>query len=204
MKTQSIWPLSKAEDLLGFRSSSQSLALWQRQPYPGSAALMDSILPDLSDFKQVLSADQVRHRLASVFPARFWRNPLALDWLDDVVALTGVFCRELQVPHCQLQLDKQRSCVRYHADNVPLRLVCTYRGPGTLWLGEDNLDLRAAETRGTSNEDIVLRLEDVHQAGEWDVLVMKGKQANVTPLYHKSPPPRPGDPASLVLKLDVV
>ena len=85
-----------------------------------------------------------------------------------------------------------------------MRLICTYRGPGTLWLTEDNIDLRAAEAKGTCNEDIELRPEDVQQAGEWDVLVMKGKQANCTPVYHKSPPPRPGDPASLVLKLDVV
>ncbi|MBX3167570.1 MAG: DUF1826 domain-containing protein [Candidatus Eremiobacteraeota bacterium] len=204
MKTQSIWPLNKAEDLLGFRSSPQSLALWRRKPYPGSAAMLDSILPDLSEFRQILSPDQVRHRLASAFPARFWRNPLALDWLDDVTGLVGVFCRELEVPHCQLQFDKQRPCVRYHADNVPLRLVCTYRGPGTLWLDEDNVDLRAAEAKGTCNEDIVLRPEDVRQAREWDVLVMKGKQAKATPLYHKSPPSRPGDPGSLVLKLDVV
>ena len=202
MQTQSIWSLNQAEDLLGFFASSQSLALWRRKPYPGSAAMMDSVLPDLCEFRQVLSADQVRHSLAPVFPARFWRNPLALEWLDDVTDLVRYFCRELDIPQCKVQLDQQRSCVRYHADNVSLRLVCTYRGPGTLWLGEDNIDLRAAETRGTSNEDIVLRPQDVFQAGEWDVLVMKGKQSNNTPVYHKSPPVRPEDPASLVLKLD--
>lgn len=204
MQTHSIWSLHKAEDLLGFQASPQALALWRRQPHPETAALLDSVLADLNDFSEILSLEQIRQRLVSVFPARFWDSPLAHAWLEDVFGLATSFCRELQVPQCKLQLDKQRPCVRYHADNVLLRLVCTYRGPGTLWLGEDNIDLRAAEAKGTCNEDIVLRPQDVHQAGEWDVLVMKGKLAHGTPLYHKSPPPRPGDPASLVLKLDVV
>ncbi len=204
MQTQSIWLLHKAEDLLGFTSSPQSLALWRRTPFPGAGALMDSVLSELSPFAQVLAPDQVRLALAPAFPAGFWRSPLAAEWLEDVVGLVTAFCRELGVDQCKLQLDKDRPCVRYHADNVPLRLVCTYRGPGTLWLSEDNLDLKAAEAKGTGNDDIVLRPHDVQQAGEWDVLVMKGKRANTTPLYHKSPPARPGDPASLVFKLDVV
>lgn len=204
MQTQSIWLLHKAEDLLGFVASPLSLAWWRRTPYPGAGALMDSVVADVSPFSQVLAPDDVHQAMTSAFPAHFWRNPLALEWLEDVTRLVAAFCRELGVEQCKVQLDKDRPCVRYHADNVPLRLVCTYRGPGTLWLSEDNLDLKAAEAKGTSNEDIVLRPHDVHQAGEWDVLVMKGKLANTTPVYHKSPPARPRDPASLVLKLDVV
>lgn len=195
MQTQTIWPLTKAEDLLGFSTSLQPLALWRRPPAPGSAALMDSVLPELGEFRQVLSPEELRHRLASAFPARFWRNPVGLEWLQDVTELTQVFCRELAVTHCQVQLEKERPCVRYHADNVPLRLVCAYRGPGTLWLDQDNFDPANAQA---------LRPQDVHQAGEWEVLVMKGKLGNVSPLYHKSPPARPGDPLSLVLKLDLV
>jgi hypothetical protein len=204
MQTQTVWQLNRAEDLSGFLASSQNIALWRRISYPGSAALFDSVLPDLGDFRQVLQPDQVRHRLASQFPARFWRNPLALEWVDDVAGLVRAFCQELNAPHCQVQFDRQRPCVRYHADNVLMRLVCTYRGPGTLWLSEDNLNLAAAEAKGTKNEEIVLRPDDVQQTREWEVLVMKGKQANTTPLYHKSPSPRPGDPSSLVLKLDLV
>ncbi|MBN9416986.1 hypothetical protein ABS71_05055 [bacterium SCN 62-11] len=204
MITSSHWSLRQAEDLLGFRASSENLAFWRRSPYPGAAALWDSVLPEVTPFKQHLAPDQLAEAFQPVFPARFWRNPLGAEWLADVTALTDAFCREMQVSQCQVQLDRDRPCVRYHADNVVMRLICTYRGPGTLWLDEDNLNLAAAEAKGTSNEEIALRPEDVRQAHEWEVLVMKGKQANTPPLYHKSPPSRPGDPASLVLKLDLV
>ena len=204
MQTKSIWSLTKADDLLGFSAGHQNLALWRRPSYPGAAALLDSVLPELAPFQQVVSPGQLAAVLHQAFPARFWRNPLGAEWLADVTALTDAFCREMEVSQCKVQLDRDRPCVRFHADNVPLRLICTYRGPGTLWLDEDNLNLAAAEAKGTSNEEIALRPEDVQQAREWEVLVMKGKQANTLPLYHKSPPPRPGDPASLVLKLDVV
>lgn len=125
MQTQTVWQLNKAEDLSGFLASSQNVALWRRRSYPGAAALFDSVLPDLGDFRQVLQPEQVRHSLASLFPARFWRNPLALEWVDDVSGLVRSFCQELDVPHCQVQFDRQRPCVRYHADNVLMRLVCT-------------------------------------------------------------------------------
>lgn len=204
MQTRSIWSLTKAEDLLGFSASNQNLALWRRSPYPGAAALFDSVLPDLGPFSQVLAPQQLATALQEAFPARFWRNPLGAEWLADVSALTRAFCQEMQAPHCKVQLDRDRPCVRFHADNVPLRLICTYRGPGTLWLDEENLNRTAAEAKGTCNEEIALRPEEIHQAREWEVLVMKGKQSNTLPLYHKSPPPQVGDPASLVLKFDVV
>lgn len=203
MQTQSIWPIHKAQDLSGFLSSSCSAALWKRSSPPGFAALADSVTAELAPFSQFLSPDQVKPALVEAFPACFWSTALALAWVADVTELVGSFCRELSIPQCKVQLDKDRPCVRFHADNVQIRLVCTYRGPGTLWLSEDNVDLRAAEAKGTGNEDIVLRPRDVQQCGEWDVLVMKGKLARTTPLYHKSPPQRAGEPVSLVLKLDV-
>ena len=61
-----------------------------------------------------------------------------------------------------------------------MRLVCTYRGPGTLWSNADTIE----------------------QCGEWDVLLMKGRKSSPTPLIHKSPDPNPEDPPSLLLKLD--
>ncbi|MBS2037261.1 DUF1826 domain-containing protein [bacterium] len=201
MQTQSIWPFTKPQDLLGFCKSSCSAALWPRQSPPGFAALVDSVASQLTPFRQTLSSLQVRQALAMALPAAFWQSPLAFEWVDDVTRLVDAFCRDLGVRQCRVQLDLDRPCVRFHADNVNLRLVCTYRGQGTLWLEEDNIDLRAAEAKGTSNEEIVLRSQDVRQTGEWDVLVMKGKQSNATPLYHKSPPG--GGGTSLVLKLDL-
>jgi hypothetical protein len=34
----------------------------------------------------------------------------------------------------------QNMCRKFHTDVVDLRLLCTYSGPGTLWLTEDNVN----------------------------------------------------------------
>ena len=204
MQTQQIWTLSQAQDLLGFMASSCSGAIWHRAQPDGSAALLDRLLEEIGEFGQDLTPEQVAPTLKKALPDSFWRDPLGSDWLTDVVELCRVFCQEIGASACRVQLHQDRPCVRFHADNVPVRLVCAYRGPGTLWLTEDNLDLVAAETRGTNNHAIARRVEDVRQLHEWEVLVMKGRASNAIPLYHKSPEPRPGDPKSLVLKLDVI
>lgn len=46
-------------------------------------------------------------------------------------------------------------CPRFHTDRGPMRLLCTYRGPGTEWAPEDAVDHRALKTRGTENHEIV-------------------------------------------------
>jgi len=202
LPTDQLWGFTSASELAGFAASSCSGALWSREVPGGSDALFDSVLSDLSQFRKVLAPEQVSHALAQAFPARFWRDPLSVFWLGDVTALCTVFCAEIGTRQCFVQLDRDRPCVRYHADNVNLRMVCAYRGAGTCWLTDDNLDPAQLERRGSSNEELVLRPQDVRQNGQWEVLVMKGRQSNANPFYHKSPEVRPGDPLSLVLKLD--
>lgn len=189
--------------MLGFLASPCSGAIWERLAAPGSPQLFDAHLEAFGEFRQVLRPDQVARTLSSLFPESFWTHPLGPIWAQDVEALCQAFCREIRQDCCQLHLDCERPCQRFHADNLLIRLVCTYRGPGTQWLLEDNLNLEAARSKGTHNHDIVRRPEDIQQLREWEVLVMKGKQTTTgQPLYHKSPPPAAEQPKSLILKLD--
>jgi len=204
MQTKTIWNLQSAQDLRGFLASPCSLARWGRTPPPGSAELFDSVLKDFHDCKFEVRPATVPETLLPLFPSHFWREPLAEAWAHDVELLCRAFCQEITADDCLMLLDCDRPCQRFHADNVLMRLVCTYRGPGTQWLNEDNLNRSAADTRGTHNHDIVLRPEETCQAKEWEVLVMKGRRSRGVPLYHKSPPPEPNDPKSLVLKFDLL
>ena len=45
-------------------------------------------------------------------------------------------------------------CQRFHVDYRHLRMICTYQGPGTEWLTEDQAN-RDAYADGGSNEDII-------------------------------------------------
>lgn len=86
-------------------------------------------------------------------------------------------------------------CPRFHVDNVPLRLLTTYVGPGSEWLPEHESQ-RAKLLTDKPAVDNIQRL----QAGE--VAVLKGEkwQGNEgAGLVHRSPPVQQG---RLLLSLD--
>jgi len=86
-------------------------------------------------------------------------------------------------------------CPRFHVDNVPLRLLTTYVGPGSEWLKEQASPRGELHTAQPSVDNIQ-RL----QAGE--VAVLKGEkwQGNEgAGLVHRSPP---GQQGRLLLSLD--
>ena len=78
-------------------------------------------------------------------------------------------------------------CRRFHVDNRRLRLLCTYRGPGTQWLRNDQVD-RAALNRGDPNDEI-LRHGAPQQLQAFWVAIMRGQSVGLDGgLVHRSPP----------------
>lgn len=74
------------------------------------------------------------------------------------------------------------ACRRWHADNVVLRLLCTYLGPGTqiLPLPEAAPVLAGGEPMGTTR---------AWSAGTGDVVWMPGQRhPSAVPVVHRSPP----------------
>ena len=78
------------------------------------------------------------------------------------------------------------ACRRFHADYVPLRLLCTYVGPGTQWHRCD-------------------RADRVEQLAAGEVAIFKGRDALDPPvLLHRSPPISRTGERRLLLVLDRV
>ena len=63
-------------------------------------------------------------------------------------------------------------CRRFHVDRTNLRLLCTYRGRGTEWLTEAQVD-RVAQASGAPNDRIV-RFGDPAQFEPFWVGILKG------------------------------
>lgn len=72
-----------------------------------------------------------------------WARQLtgAEQWLEDVHTL-------LEMYHClfepaaiglRLHVLQDTMCPRFHTDRVPVRLLCTYTGPGTQWLANSDV-----------------------------------------------------------------
>ncbi|MEM6380738.1 MAG: DUF1826 domain-containing protein, partial [Bacteroidota bacterium] len=93
--------------------------------------------------------------------------------------------------HCGLQSHREaivyQGLHRYKVDTDinSLRLLCTYSGPGTLWLPNEIVNHKALITRG-GNKQIVLDERQIQQVATGAVIILKGAlfpQAN--PIVHR-------------------
>ena len=93
-------------------------------------------------------------------------------------------------------------CRKFHTDVNDLRMLCTYLGPGTLWVPDEAIDLDASYARG-NGKDIVIDLEKVEQVGTGDVVILKGAlypEANA--ILHRSPTIEENGEKRLLLRID--
>jgi hypothetical protein len=111
-------------------------------------------------------------KLDLVKPAR-QRAAVADDILSLVCGMLAVF----SWPRVEVRLDltDEQSCPKFHCDNVFVRLVTTYVGPGT-----EYIEMPAADT--------------VHRAAPGSIVLLKGHRhpTHADRVLHRSPPLRPG------------
>ena len=99
---------------------------------------------------------------------------------------------------------KTDMCRKFHTDINDLRLLCTYSGPGTLWLTDDNVNRRALGSYG-SEENIVIEEQEIRQANAGDVLLLKGAvypNDHTRAIVHRSPVVEDKGITRLILRID--
>ena len=95
-------------------------------------------------------------------------------------------------------------CRRFHTDVNDLRMLCTYSGPGTLWLTEDNINRKALDTTA-DNDRIVIDESKVMQVGTGDVVMLKGAiypKDGTKAIVHRSPTIEESGERRLLLRFD--
>jgi len=95
-------------------------------------------------------------------------------------------------------------CRKFHMDYNDLRLLCTYSGPGTLWVTEDNLNRKALDAYGC-NERIVVDMDNIKQAQTGAVVVLKGakySKRSTNGAVHRSPTIEERGERRLLLRID--
>lgn len=139
--------------------------------------------------------------------------PEVRAWAGDVALLATLFTRLLGTDSFQASLATVHTnkCCKFHSDYKPLRLVCTYAGPGTEWV--DDRDVDRAELGheescfDTANARIVPRGSSVQRARAGDVVLLKGE---LFPGYagrgaiHRSPPIESTGERRIVFTLDAL
>ena len=95
-------------------------------------------------------------------------------------------------------------CRRFHTDINDIRMLCTYKGPGTLWLTEDNVN-RSALHSYDDNESIVSDESKVQQLSTGDVVLLKGAiypNSATKAVVHRSPTIEETGEKRLLLRID--
>ena len=129
----------------------------------------------------------------------------------DIQQLVDMFCCLFDSEQVGLRLSVLRHamCPKFHIDHVPVRLVCSYLGPGTQWLPDEyavgNAQALSIVSRTLlSNKGVTSRYhKSLHplSVGLWRGATWDGSRSKG--LMHRSPPVAP-TVTRLLLSLDVV
>ncbi len=105
-------------------------------------------------------------------PSRRW-------WADDVISLCEQFSTRAGINQIDVRLERitGNACWKFHVDNVPLRLITSYCGPGTELVPEDHGEEALAQQREYRGP--------LHRLGNGDVAIFRGGRGGIV---HRSPP----------------
>ena len=97
-------------------------------------------------------------------------------------------------------------CRRFHKDINDIRMLCTYSGPGTLWLTNDNVYQKALNNRG-DNRNIVIEENSIQQVKTGAVALLKGAiypHEATKAVVHRSPTIEESGEKRLLLRIDTL
>lgn len=167
-----------------------NLAVWQRR----NAPVVDADdLDTVADVAVVLTIDDDA-AIPDALAAAGYADALAATLARDIADRAGRFAALLALDRVAIRLEvvETDACRRFHADYVAVRLICTYAGPGTQWLANDDALALAAGVEPTTIRSI--------ETG--DVALFKGRDRSDTPIVHRSPPIMGTGTRRLVLVID--
>jgi hypothetical protein len=169
-----------------------NLSLWQR---PAEAAVIRELsslqASDLPDVRCPTLLDSFDDNISTLLQQQDL-DPLAFEhWRVDLQRLAELYFSISEDREVTLRLvtTDGDDCRRFHVDRTHLRLLCTFRGPGTEWLTDVQVD-RMAQSSGAPNEEIIRFGKPARFEPFW-VGVMKGDAypGNADHgLVHRSPP----------------
>lgn len=119
---------------------------------------------------------------------------------DDVALLTEILCELVDCPCVGVRYARVENamCPRWHIDRVPIRMLCTYAGPGTEWLEDQGADKHKLSDPEIANGAC-------QRAVSGEVVLLKGAlwQGNAGfGAIHRSPAMAPGEQSRMLLTLD--
>ncbi len=200
-ETLSITGCLQSENRAALRSIHESeyqAGLWRRVlPATLTEASLDLINSDWESFRFSGPVEEL--------PARLEQTGIYPLLRAEVLSQAKWFAALMDNQPLQLFFGKVQKdmCRRFHTDINTLRLLCTYHGPGTLWVRPDAIDHQKV-AKGT-NEEMVKDPGGVFQADAGEVLLIKGalhEQSQYGAALHRSPAVQQSGESRLLLRID--
>lgn len=146
-----------------------NLAIWNRTLDDNIVHYSQLLCRDFKSYQMRFCGDiaAIESHLQSDLPAILGKS----DFIDDVLLLVDMFSELLGLNEVGLRLAvlTKAMCPKFHVDRVPARLITTYRGNGTEWV--DNAQVNRDE-RGTIE---VPKSAFINHLYEGQVGLMKGE-----------------------------
>ncbi|AGA91241.1 Protein of unknown function (DUF1826) [Thioflavicoccus mobilis 8321] len=169
-----------------------NLTLWRRTPLEAVAREVARLqAADLPDIRCRTSPPTFDADMGALLTGQGLDPKIFGAWRADLRRLADLFfafCAGREVT-TRLETTDVDGCPRFHVDRTHLRLLCTYRGPGTEWLTDAQVD-RDAQASGASNTHIIRFGEPSRLEPFW-VGILKGDAYPGNAgrgLVHRSPP----------------
>lgn len=124
----------------------------------------------------------------------------------DIIENVELFLNVSNASECKLKFMQVENdmCRRFHTDINELRMICTYFGPGTEWLNQDNVNFYALRNP-KENLEIAIDPLKINRVKTGDVCIMKGELYQhdiVSACIHKSPTIENNQQKRLILRID--
>ena len=188
-------------DLVAIFEPQVQILVHPRPPEARIADYLDRAGPARLEFRRILEApDALLGAPPDAWPSGSGREAL----LGDLADLAELYCDLLGCERLGLRFEalEESMCPGFHRDRTGIRLVCTYRGPGTEWLDDGSCDWDPNLHRRTPPSGA-----PVGQAPAFAVTLLKGClwQGNAgRGTIHRSPTPPPGSGTRYLVVLDAL
>ncbi|SDU04563.1 DUF1826 domain-containing protein [Geopseudomonas guangdongensis] len=182
-----------------------NLAIWERELSPAVAGFVAALLAQGTPLAESLSVEIAADGSGCSLPTLAGGAaglPGHAAFVADVAWLLDAYACLLDARRVglRLRLLDRAMCPRFHIDRVPLRLVSTYAGPGSEWLGEGSMPRQRIGQAAAEPQ----RPELIHKMAAGHVALLKGERwvgNEHTAIVHRSPPVADGE-RRLLLTLD--
>jgi len=191
------------------REPGVNLVVYRRQVAPPVQKFVEEVLLPL-DLKRVVPDSDAMQGPAKLLGG-IGSLAEAQPFIADLRTMIGMYIQTSGVQTVRLKLEcfAGNLCERFHTDRVPLRLICSYAGPGTEWLadGEINRDWLVPRAGDRRDEESGLLREGarIRQLERFEISLMKGDRwpgNHGKGLVHRSPHVRDAGQRRVLFKID--